>query len=70
MVNVLWQDGTREVIDCKETVPYVNPDEYDCWYVMITLFLIPFFNFCLTIGPATTLFGKAKMASEQLLYSQ
>lgn len=31
MVNVLWQDGTREVIDCKETVPYVNPDEYDCW---------------------------------------
>lgn len=33
MVNVLWQDGTRDLLDCKETIPYVNPDEYDCWYV-------------------------------------
>ncbi|KAI0932058.1 hypothetical protein AcW2_000786 [Taiwanofungus camphoratus] len=31
MVNVLWQDGTRETLDAKETVPYLNPDEYDCW---------------------------------------
>ncbi|CAL1695554.1 unnamed protein product [Somion occarium] len=31
MVNVLWQDGTRDLLDCKETIPYVNPDEYDCW---------------------------------------
>ena len=30
-VNVLWQDGTREALDAKETVPYLNPDEYDCW---------------------------------------
>lgn len=30
-VNVLWQDGTREALDAKDTVPYLNPDEYDCW---------------------------------------
>ena len=32
-VNVLWQDGTRETLDAKDTIPYLNPDEYDCWYV-------------------------------------
>ncbi|KAI0815073.1 hypothetical protein BC629DRAFT_1469034 [Irpex lacteus] len=30
-VSVLWQDGTREIVDSKDTVPYLNPDEYDCW---------------------------------------
>lgn len=30
-VNVLWQDGTTETLDARETVPYLNPDEYDCW---------------------------------------
>ncbi|KAI0788514.1 hypothetical protein C8Q75DRAFT_768744 [Abortiporus biennis] len=30
-VNVLWQDGTRETLNAKDTVPYINPDEYDCW---------------------------------------
>lgn len=30
-VNVLWQDGTRGTLDAKETIPYLNPDEYDCW---------------------------------------
>lgn len=30
-VDVLWQDGTRETMDVKQTVPYLNPDEYDCW---------------------------------------
>ncbi|KAI0348532.1 hypothetical protein BDW22DRAFT_1366335 [Trametopsis cervina] len=30
-VAVLWQDGTRETLDAKDTVPYLNPDEYDCW---------------------------------------
>lgn len=30
-VNVLWQDGTRETLNAKETIPYLNPDEYDCW---------------------------------------
>ena len=35
-VDVLWQDGTRETIDVKQTVPYLNPDEYDCWCVYIS----------------------------------
>ncbi|KAH9899514.1 hypothetical protein C8Q73DRAFT_639825 [Cubamyces lactineus] len=30
-VDVLWQDGIKETIDVKQTVPYLNPDEYDCW---------------------------------------
>ncbi|KAI0371562.1 hypothetical protein BV20DRAFT_965322 [Pilatotrama ljubarskyi] len=30
-VDVLWQDGSRERIDAKQSVPYLNPDEYDCW---------------------------------------
>lgn len=30
-VKVLWQDGTTAILDAKETVPYLNPDEYDCW---------------------------------------
>ena len=30
-VEVLWQDGTRETLDARNTVPYLNPDEYDCW---------------------------------------
>ncbi|KZT72795.1 hypothetical protein DAEQUDRAFT_722414 [Daedalea quercina L-15889] len=30
-VSVLWQDGTRETLDAKKTIPYLNPDEYDCW---------------------------------------
>ena len=34
-VDVLWQDGTKETIDVKQTVPYLNPDEYDCWCVCI-----------------------------------
>ncbi|KAI0650395.1 hypothetical protein C8Q79DRAFT_902140 [Trametes meyenii] len=30
-VDVLWQDGTRETVDARHSVPYLNPDEYDCW---------------------------------------
>ena len=30
-VDVLWQDGVKETLDSKETIPYLNPDEYDCW---------------------------------------
>ena len=30
-VDVLWQDGVRQKLDARETVPYINPDEYDCW---------------------------------------
>ena len=38
-VNVLWQDGTREWLDARDTIPYLNPDEYDCWYVILCWFL-------------------------------
>ncbi|KAH9943144.1 uncharacterized protein BXZ73DRAFT_40439 [Epithele typhae] len=30
-IEILWQDGTKETLPAKETVPYLNPDEYDCW---------------------------------------
>ncbi|KAI0319861.1 hypothetical protein OF83DRAFT_1275465 [Amylostereum chailletii] len=30
-VQVLWQDGTPEVLSTKKLIPYLNPDEYDCW---------------------------------------
>lgn len=30
-VTVLWQDGTEEVLRSTELIPYLNPDEYDCW---------------------------------------
>jgi ubiquitin-conjugating enzyme E2 O len=30
-VNVLWQDGTRETITAIDLIPYLNPDESDCW---------------------------------------
>lgn len=33
-VTVLWQDGTKdEHIDATTLIPYLNIDEYDCWYV-------------------------------------
>jgi ubiquitin-conjugating enzyme E2 O len=36
-VTVLWQDGASEVLDTKELIPYLNPDEYDCWCVYFFL---------------------------------
>ena len=30
-IDILWQDGERETLDARDTVPYLNPDEYDCW---------------------------------------
>ncbi|KAI0041793.1 hypothetical protein FA95DRAFT_1584625 [Auriscalpium vulgare] len=30
-VNVLWQDGTAETVMTTQLIPYLNPDEYDCW---------------------------------------
>lgn len=29
--QVLWQDGTSETLTSTELIPYLNPDEYDCW---------------------------------------
>ncbi|KAJ7492773.1 hypothetical protein FB451DRAFT_549529 [Mycena latifolia] len=30
-VDVLWQDGTKETVRSTDLIPYLNPDEYDCW---------------------------------------
>lgn len=30
-VEVLWQDGSRESLKSTGLIPYLNPDEYDCW---------------------------------------
>ncbi|KAL0578614.1 hypothetical protein V5O48_003405 [Marasmius crinis-equi] len=30
-LDVLWQDGTEESVQAVDVVPYMNPDEYDCW---------------------------------------
>ncbi|KAJ7169729.1 hypothetical protein C8R46DRAFT_208451 [Mycena filopes] len=29
--DVLWQDGTKETVRSTDLIPYLNPDEYDCW---------------------------------------
>ncbi|TFY81129.1 hypothetical protein EWM64_g2884 [Hericium alpestre] len=31
IVNVMWQDGTIEALLATDLIPYINPDEYDCW---------------------------------------
>jgi ubiquitin-conjugating enzyme E2 O len=31
VVDVLWQNGTHETLRSTELVPYLNPDESDCW---------------------------------------
>jgi len=30
-VEVLWQDGSTETMPTTKLIPYLNPDEYDCW---------------------------------------
>ncbi|KAF8807738.1 hypothetical protein BYT27DRAFT_7338382 [Phlegmacium glaucopus] len=30
-VDVLWQDGIQETMKSIDLIPYLNPDEYDCW---------------------------------------
>ncbi|KAH9082216.1 hypothetical protein EDB83DRAFT_2503321 [Lactarius deliciosus] len=30
-VDVLWQDGSTETMPTTRLIPYLNPDEYDCW---------------------------------------
>lgn len=32
-LEVLWQDGTKESLKSVDVIPYLNPDEYDCWRV-------------------------------------
>ncbi|KAF8634421.1 hypothetical protein AX15_000872 [Amanita polypyramis BW_CC] len=31
ILDVLWQDGTCEALKSTGIIPYLNPDEYDCW---------------------------------------
>ena len=31
MLDVLWQEGVKETLRSTELIPYVSPDEYDCW---------------------------------------
>lgn len=31
IVSLLWQDGSKEIVRSTELIPYLNPDEYDCW---------------------------------------
>ena len=30
-VKVLWQDGSTETLQSVDVIPYLNPDEHDCW---------------------------------------
>jgi len=30
-VDVLWQNGSTETMLTTKLIPYLNPDEYDCW---------------------------------------
>lgn len=30
-IEVLWQDGVQELLKATDVIPYLNPDEYDCW---------------------------------------
>ncbi|KAK7468727.1 hypothetical protein VKT23_003230 [Stygiomarasmius scandens] len=30
-LDVLWQDGVKETLNARDVIPYLNPDEYDCW---------------------------------------
>lgn len=32
-IEILWQDGSRETSPSVLLIPYLNPDEYDCWCV-------------------------------------
>jgi ubiquitin-conjugating enzyme E2 O len=33
-VTVLWQDGVHEMVKSTNLIPYLNPDESDCWWVI------------------------------------
>lgn len=30
-IKVLWQDGSTETLRSVDVIPYLNPDEHDCW---------------------------------------
>ena len=39
VVEIQWQDGSKEVVTATNLIPYLNPDEYDCWSVSMILLL-------------------------------
>jgi hypothetical protein len=68
-VNVLWQDGTSGTYDAKELIPYLNPDEYDCWCV---LNIMCFHNIHVTLlfaGPVNMSYGKQRMRRDLPLFN-
>lgn len=38
-VEILWQNGTKELLNATEIIPHMNSDEHDCWYVFFSLAL-------------------------------
>lgn len=63
-VDVLWQDGSRETLKATDLIPYLNPDENDCWSVLKLLALLVFLlNLCKAWGPDCSQgrrYGKAR----------
>lgn len=39
-LDVLWQDGVHETLRSTEVIPYLNPDEYDCWLVRMYIAVV------------------------------
>ena len=39
-VHVLWQDGSTDELKATDLIPYLSPDEYDCWFVDFLTFLL------------------------------
>ena len=64
LVDILWQNGLRETVSSVALVPYLNPDEYDCWCVRSSSLLCTLFN--VAQGPETMLYGKLKTPLLQL----
>ena len=31
IIDLLWQDGTRDQRKATDVIPYLNPDDLDCW---------------------------------------
>ncbi len=68
-LEVLWQDGTRESLKATEVIPYLNPDEYDCWSVLAA-HLRPVKSNITSTGLAIMSYGRMKTKHDQRLSSQ
>lgn len=63
-LEVLWQDGTRESLKATEVIPYLNPDEYDCWSV-VAVNLWPVKTNIILEGLAIMSYGRTKTKHDQ-----